>query len=255
VAQKFLTNIDLNKNELQNAKVQNLGTAPSSPADGQIYFDTSDNALKIYDGSAWVNLQEGDISGVTAGTGLSGGGASGVITVNIDNTGVTAASYGSGSAVPVLTVNAQGQITAASTAAISTTLDIAADSGVDNGVALGTDTLTIAGGTGLSSSVSGDTVTVALDDTAVTGAAYGSATAVGTFTVDAQGRLTAAAATSIAIPHSQVTDFDEAVEDVTAGQLVTNGVHSGISATNDDAGDGAIDLTLTNTGVSAAYSG
>ena len=74
MAQKFLTNLDLNKNELQNAKIQNLGTAPSSPADGQIYFDTSDNALKIYDGTTWVNLQEGDISGVTAGTGLDGGG-------------------------------------------------------------------------------------------------------------------------------------------------------------------------------------
>ena len=334
MAQKFLTNLDLNKNELQNAKIQNLGTAPSSPADGQIYFDTSDNALKIYDGTTWVNLQEGDISGVTAGTGLDGGGNSGAITVNIANTGVSAASYGSSTAIPVLTVNAQGQITAASTSSISTTLDIAADSGTDDGVRLGTDTLTIAGGTGLSSSVSGDTVTVTLDDTsvsagsygsgtsvpvltvdaqgritaaststisttldiaadsgtdngvdlgtdtptisggtglsssvsgdtvtvtlddtAVTAAAYGNATSVATFTVDAQGRLTAAGATSISIPHSQVSDFDEAVEDVVAGQIVTNGTHSGVSATYDDANDGAIDISLTNTGVGAATYG
>jgi hypothetical protein len=86
VAQKFLTNLDLNKNELQNAKIQNLGTAPSTPADGQIYFDTSDNALKIYDGTSWVNLQEGDISGVTAGTNLNGGGTSGAVTLNLDTT-------------------------------------------------------------------------------------------------------------------------------------------------------------------------
>ena len=86
MAQKFLTNLDLNKNELQNAKIQNLGTAPSTPADGQIYFDTSDNALKIYDGTSWVNLQEGDISGVTAGTNLNGGGTSGAVTLNLDTT-------------------------------------------------------------------------------------------------------------------------------------------------------------------------
>ena len=73
-----------------------------------------------------------------------------------DDTSVSAASYGSATAIPVFTVDAQGRITAASTTAISTTLDLAADTGTDDGVRLGTDTLTIAGGTGLSSSVTGD---------------------------------------------------------------------------------------------------
>jgi hypothetical protein len=87
VAQKFLTNLDLNKNELQNAKVQNLATAPSSPATGQIYFDTVDGELYVYDGSAWVGLQEqGDITAVTAGTNLNGGGTTGAVTVNLDTT-------------------------------------------------------------------------------------------------------------------------------------------------------------------------
>lgn len=170
MAQKFLTNLDLNKNELQNAKVQNLGTAPTSPEDGQIYFDTVDNALKIYNGTSWDAVASGDITGVTAGTGLSGGGASGDVTLNIDTTGVTASTYGSGTAVPVITVNAQGQITAASTSAISTTLDIAADSGTDDGVVLGTDTLTFTGGTGVTTSVSGDAVTFAIGQDVGTGA-------------------------------------------------------------------------------------
>ena len=69
------------------------------------------------------------------------------LTTTLDNTGVSAASYGSATAVPVLTVDAKGRITAATTAAISTALTIAADSGSNDAVTLGTDTLTFAGTT------------------------------------------------------------------------------------------------------------
>ena len=146
MALTYLTDINLNKNELQNAVVQNLASAPSSPVEGQIYYDSTsgDKQIYVYNGSGWVGVG-GDITGVTAGTGLSGGGTSGTVTLNIANSGVTAATYGSSTAIPVIAVNAQGQITSASTAAISTDLTIAADSGSNDTVTLGTDTLTFAG--------------------------------------------------------------------------------------------------------------
>ena len=89
-------------------------------------------------------------------------------TATLANTAVTAGSYGSSTAIPVFTVDSKGRLTAASTAAISSALSVAADSGTTDVVTIGTDTLTFTGGTGLDSVVSNNTITFNIDSTVAT---------------------------------------------------------------------------------------
>ena len=53
MSRKFLTNIDLNSNELRNGVIHNLATDPGTGVAGQLYFNTVDNTLKVYTGSIW----------------------------------------------------------------------------------------------------------------------------------------------------------------------------------------------------------
>ena len=62
----FLHNIDLNENQLLNAKLHTSGTAPSDPGTGTIWYDSDNSLVKVYDGG-W-NIISGDITGVTSAT-------------------------------------------------------------------------------------------------------------------------------------------------------------------------------------------
>lgn len=54
----FLVDIDLNRNQLVQVRIENLATAPSSPLAGQIYFDTTLNKLRVWSGTAWLTMDD-----------------------------------------------------------------------------------------------------------------------------------------------------------------------------------------------------
>ena len=227
----------------------------------------SGNAINI------VNTSTADISGVTAGTGLDGGGNSGDVTLTANATYIKSLfsatgdiSYSNGvfsftdsdrsdatirglfSGSSGVNYNSTtGAITAddseiralfsgsgdidynASTGAFSFTNDagdiesVTAGTGLTGGGTTGALTLDVVGGTGITANAND----IAITNTAVTAASYGSATAVPTYTVNAQGQLTAAADVTIAISSSAVSGLaSSATTDTTNATNIASGTLS-----------------------------
>ena len=87
MAIKYLNSINLSQNEIQNVVVHNLASAPSSPKLGQIYYNTSSTEVYVCInevGPVWQSMK-GDITAVTASTGLSGGGTYGDVSLALKN--------------------------------------------------------------------------------------------------------------------------------------------------------------------------
>lgn len=104
----YLTPINLNKNELQNASIGNLASAPSSPATGQIYFDTTLHEFGCYNGTSWVYLGSGGGTvttvSVVSTNGFTGSVASATTTPAITlSTSITGVLKGNGTAISAAT--------------------------------------------------------------------------------------------------------------------------------------------------------
>src|SRR5210317_2086248 len=175
--------------------------APSSLKNAELAFNEVDNTLYYGTGT--------DVNG-DANTVISIGGTGAFVDLSSTQTisgGKTfSGSVALGSSATTATKSQSDNSTSVATTAyvdtaisgVGGTLTVAADSGTADDVIVGTDTLTFAGDTGITTTVSNNQIAIDLDDTAVTPGSYGSATSIPTFTVDQQGRLTAAGAQSVA---------------------------------------------------------
>ena len=106
------------------------------------------------------------LAGDATGNVSFNGSANVTLTVDLSDTGVSAGTYGNNTTIPVFTVDAEGRISSVTNTAISASsaLSIAGDSGTDT-VTVGTDTLTFEGGDGITSAVTDNKASFAVDNT------------------------------------------------------------------------------------------
>ena len=234
----YLTNLNLNQNEIQNAVIQPLAVAPSNPKEGQIYYNSTDKFIYRYNGTTWgpigVVYQQGSTTGAVI-TGLdSNGNVTTTNVIGLTLTGYTSVSGGYVSSNMTLqqalaaldeavknavagggevnqnawsniTVPAQSTNVANEVSGESSTVTIAANAK--------TDTFTIASGdawTKVDANATNKKITLGHKFSGATNGTYGDATHVAKVTVDKAGHVTGVENVAITNPEYSI------VKDTTA---------------------------------------
>lgn len=180
MAIQFLNVVDFNLNQAEEFVLENLGTDPASgQSDGRLIFNTADNVVKVYNGTAWIALASGTfVETVTAGTYLTNSGTATNVIIDHDITsrsdGTSSVSPGYGAtftAVDSVTTNTTGHVTAINVKTVTLpsaenySWILSADSGTNQSIGSG-DIVDIEGGTNITTTVdaASDKVTIDLDD-------------------------------------------------------------------------------------------
>ena len=238
MAINYLNSINLNQNELIKGRIENQASdgLAGTGVEGQLYYNTTEDVLKVWADGAWVEVGGGVIT-LTAGTYLTDTGTAEDPIINHDNTSRTdttstdtPAYGGTFDAVTNVSTNATGHVTAIDVSTVTIpsayTFDVTADEGEDQTISSG-DTLDIAGGTNITTVVGNtDTVTVNLDD---------SITLAGELTVNGTGQSSFAG--QVTIPQVPSSDTDAAskhyVDQAVTGALSYQGGYNASTNTPD----------------------
>lgn len=236
MARRFLTNLDLVTNELQNAVIQNLATDPTtSNKDGRIYYNTTSDKLRVYANGTWQNI--GDIYDVQ--------GTTNEITVSIVN--------------GVATIGLPDDVTITDDLNVGGDLTVTGDLTVNGTVtSVNTETVNIADNMVLlNSNVTGSPtenagIEVERGTSANVQLRWNESTDKWQVTEDGTNYVNIALAGD-SITTSQITDFTEASQDVVGGMV--SGSNSLSVSYNDTAGTLSLDTTLASTSYLSKTSG
>lgn len=193
MAINFKSHINLEGLQLQKAALHPLSTAPASPVEGQVYWNTGDDKLYVSDGTNWIDVS-GDVRQIDAGTGISvSGGSGGTATVSLSHLGIESLAAPESDAILFYDTSASGskwlspssstgiEISGTSlqlasipnTSLTNSSLTVTAGNGLTDGGSIslgGSATLNVGAGTGIS--VAADAVALKnasnLTDTALT---------------------------------------------------------------------------------------
>lgn len=244
MSQKWFNGLNLQQNQLENAVIQNLASDPSSGKAGQIYYNTTDNGYRYYNGTAWVSISADAIKSIVAGNGLTSSTSGNAVTLTLGTPSTSGAASGNTLGDNSVTENShthQIRIPSASTTErgiiqLATDTEVATGTETTKAVtpkqlaaakqdAINSAKVTIQTSDGLTggSSTPATSFTLGLSNSGVTAGTYNNVT------VDAKGRVTAGSSQEYATKTYVDTQDDKKLDK--AGGIITGDLTIGGNVT------------------------